>query len=366
MKNIFLPIILTLVLVSGCAGPSVRLHSAGDTVNEEIKQHTAAAKKRVDERIRAYHILNKLAYNAGDMCKDVKPSIGVYGWSAPVVTPHVPSPREKIQSDQIKREGRFGRKVIPEHLQRDFELETLSAKIGVSVDNLRSGRVFVVDVVEDSIAAKNGVKVGDEIVGTAPIKILRVDGSEFSPQQFRDSCVFTVDVSVDNNMNAHVQHNNIIINRGAMTFDDDVVAIILGHEMAHRMMNHFEKKIKNSLGGGLLGVLLDVAVIVASHGTVVSTTGMDAGARAGSQVFSQEFEKEADHVGLYVAARAGFDYSKAPDFWRTQAAEHASSISVGYTHPATAERTLVVEQVVEEIDTKIQQGLPLVLPLISQ
>jgi len=51
--------------------------------------------------------------------------------------------------------------------------------------------------------------------------------------------------------------------------------------------------------------------------------------------FSQDFEAEADYVGLYHAARAGYDIENAPYIWRRFAASDPRGIdAVGGSHPA--------------------------------
>ena len=85
------------------------------------------------------------------------------------------------------------------------------------------------------------------------------------------------------------------------------------------------------------------------------------GAEAGAAAFSQEFESEADYVGVYHAARAGFDVSNAATMWRRMGTKNPRSISLlGTTHPSTAKRYLAIEKAVQEIELKRQAGLPLV------
>jgi predicted Zn-dependent protease len=53
---------------------------------------------------------------------------------------------------------------------------------------------------------------------------------------------------------------------------------------------------------------------------------------------SRAFQREADYVGLYFMARAGFDNDGVEHFWRRLAAEFPQDIAVASTHPASAER----------------------------
>jgi predicted Zn-dependent protease len=71
-------------------------------------------------------------------------------------------------------------------------------------------------------------------------------------------------------------------------------------------------------------------------------------------MYSKEFEAEADYVGLYLMARAGFAIEDTPNFWRRMAIAHPGSVKRGLaaSHPPTPERFLALEKTVEEIDAK--------------
>jgi predicted Zn-dependent protease len=70
-------------------------------------------------------------------------------------------------------------------------------------------------------------------------------------------------------------------------------------------------------------------------------------------------EREADYVGLYLTARAGFDISRAPEFWRRFAADYGDAVYVRWSHPGSAERAANLAATREEILQKLRSGLPL-------
>ncbi|WP_456325224.1 M48 family metalloprotease, partial [Desulfonauticus submarinus] len=99
------------------------------------------------------------------------------------------------------------------------------------------------------------------------------------------------------------------------------------------------------------------AILSALTGVNMTETGADIGQLA----FSQEFEAEADYVGCYCAARAGYNVSKAAQLWRRIAATHPSAINLkGTTHPSTAKRFIAIQKTVEEIKQKIENKQPLI------
>lgn len=160
------------------------------------------------------------------------------------------------------------------------------------------------------------------------------------------ACSYTVSILEKDDVNAFADGQRIGINLGMLRFieSDDELAVVIGHEVAHNMLSHSQKK----MGGALLGALLDAAI--ASQG--VNTGG--AFQQAGAMAYSKEYEAEADYLGLYLAARAGFDATVAPLFWRRMAIEHPGSIASRFnsTHPSTAERSVALRNTLAEIEQK--------------
>ncbi len=154
-------------------------------------------------------------------------------------------------------------------------------------------------------------------------------------------------------INAMADGTNIIFTKPMMdiTKTDDELALVIGHEIAHNSRNHVEA----GQGNVLVGMVLGAAVSVAT-GVNVMGVGGDLGAMA----FSQDFESEADYVGLYHVARAGYAIENAPYIWRRMAAVNPAAIDmVGQSHPSNARRFVALEAAVKEIKQKQAAGQPL-------
>jgi predicted Zn-dependent protease len=155
-----------------------------------------------------------------------------------------------------------------------------------------------------------------------------------------------------------------VILKGMMRFveSDDELALVVGHEIAHNALGHVRQhKVLMGVGMGF-GVLLDITAAVLGANTQGGFTRL--GAQLGSavnQTFSQDFEMDADYMGLYLAQRAGFDVSRAADFWRRMAAEYPETIesSMTRTHPSSPERSAALTTAVLEIHRKLETGLAL-------
>ncbi len=171
--------------------------------------------------------------------------------------------------------------------------------------------------------------------------------------KFDEVCDYGYQLQNDDSVNAFANGTDIFITSGMMRFieTDEELALIIGHEFAHNQMEHVQK----SQGNAALGMIVDI--LFAGIGVNTSGAFSDAAYRA----YSQEFEAEADYVGMYFAAHAGYDISHAPHFWRRMAVAHPGNIKTNHasSHPASPERFVGLEATLEEIESKIAAGRPL-------
>lgn len=167
------------------------------------------------------------------------------------------------------------------------------------------------------------------------------------------SCNYPAVVVANPQLNAFADGEKIVIYSGMMKFaqTDEELALVVGHELGHNLRDHIGSKRTNAVIGavldGILGALLRT-----------NTGGMMSNAAANA--YSTDFEAEADYVGLYLAARAGYQIDDAPKFWRRMAVENPNAISHASTHPATSERFVALQAAIKEIDGKRAAGQPLV------
>jgi predicted Zn-dependent protease len=94
------------------------------------------------------------------------------------------------------------------------------------------------------------------------------------------------------------------------------LAVVLGHEIAHVLARHGAERMSQGLvtqvGGSLLGAFLGSG---ASAQAVMVAYGL--GAQLGVLLpYSRTQESEADHIGLLLMARAGYDPREALGFWK--------------------------------------------------
>jgi hypothetical protein len=132
----------------------------------------------------------------------------------------------------------------------------------------------------------------------------------------------------------------------------DVVPDMVCDYPLQNTMGHRGKKTANAT----VGLLFDV--VGAAAGVNARGAFSDVGARA----FSQDFEREADHVGMFYLAQAGYPTEGAAQFWRRMATEHPASIrtNLSATHPATAESFIALERIAADIRDKQGRREPLI------
>lgn len=170
-------------------------------------------------------------------------------------------------------------------------------------------------------------------------------------------CEYDLVISDKEGINAFADGEKVYFT-GAMlqvASDENHLAFVLAHELAHNMMDHPARVSRNTMGGSLLGTALDIGAAAAG----VATGGAfgQLGGQATLLRYSPSFELEADYIGLYIVERAGYQIEKAPNFWRAMAKHHPQNIYNSTTHPTNPERFVVMNKTINEIRSKQKLGL---------
>jgi len=174
------------------------------------------------------------------------------------------------------------------------------------------------------------------------------------------ACDFGVTVMVGDQVNAYTNGRTIRVMSGllGMVVSDDELALVLSHEVGHNVMNHILLQKWQAMGGAAAGAFLDL--LAAAGGVDTHGKFINAGAEAGWRRHSVGRERQADYVGLYIMARAGYNIEVAPQLWRRMAALMPRRTEVMPTHPTPPDRIIAMEKTVAEIKAKQAAGQPLV------
>ena len=118
--------------------------------------------------------------------------------------------------------------------------------------------------------------------------------------------------------------------------DEAGLAVVLGHEVAHALLRHAGERISQSQ---LLGAGLTIAGASGINPQLLQVFGM--GASVGLILpFSRSQESEADHVGLILMAKAGYDPNVSLEVWeRMERKERGAPPEYLSTHPSYETRT---------------------------
>ena len=137
-----------------------------------------------------------------------------------------------------------------------------------------------------------------------------------------------------------------------LQLNDDEVAAVMGHEMAHALREHARERLGKSLA--TRGVI-EIGSALLGLGSLARTAA-DVGGQLLSLKFSRDDETEADIVGMDLAARAGYDPAAGVVLWQKMlAANKGAPPQWMSTHPAGDTRI-----------RDIQAKLPKVQPLFDR
>jgi len=138
-----------------------------------------------------------------------------------------------------------------------------------------------------------------------------------------------------------------------VTQDQNGLATVMSHEVAHAIANHGGERMSQQLVVQLGGMGLAQAVKTKPALTqqiLMQVYG------AGSQVgvllpYSRSHESEADHIGLILMAKAGYDPKTAAAFWeRMNSLGGAKAPELLSTHPATSRRISDINKEIPEAE----------------
>lgn len=201
------------------------------------------------------------------------------------------------------------------------------------------------------------LELSHNMTGPVPFTIKRGDSTLVISMKSSSTCNYSASVVDNATVNAWTDGSHIYVATGMLDFSsDDDLALVVSHEMAHCTEGHIAKKKGNMLTGLILGSIAQTVLTSDGapwHGPQLGTEG----AKAGASLYSQEFEEEADYVGMYLMARAGYSTKGVENFWRRMAEFNPiKSNSFSGTHPPTSKRYLLLSKTHHEIEIKKSRG----------
>jgi membrane-associated protease RseP (regulator of RpoE activity) len=241
-------------------------------------------------------------------------------------------------------------------------------------------RLQVTNVLVGSGAAKAGLRQGDELVaaGGKPLptgpNALSQAGAVFGPIVTRQAtlpltverdgrtreltipvtraCAFGIELGNADNVNAYADGQRIMVTRGMMGFtqNDQELAYVLAHTMAHNMLGHAANQRNAATIGSIIENLTrvspDTSMLIGSGGIKAMPPALDA---------------SAERLAIYLLARADYRIENVDEFWKRFAATYPATVLNGHgaNHPSLAQRLAAIDKAVAEVKAKKAANKPL-------
>jgi metalloendopeptidase OMA1, mitochondrial len=142
------------------------------------------------------------------------------------------------------------------------------------------------------------------------------------------------------------------------------LAVVMSHEVAHVLARHGGERMSQT--AAVNGVQTAVGYALRNKEQVTKDLWMRAygiGTNYGFILpYSRKHELEADHIGLLLMSKAGYDPSEAPKFWTRFAASSKGPKPAEFlsTHPADARRASDLEKLLPQaLESYRQAGHPI-------
>ena len=129
----------------------------------------------------------------------------------------------------------------------------------------------------------------------------------------------------------------------AQTRNPDEIAFVVGHEAAHHILNHLDRK-----SGAATAAAVVLGSLASAYGgdTSAIARAQEIGASVGARYYSKEWELEADYLGAIITMNAGYDPINGSGLF--QRIPDPGNHVLG-THPARAQRLAQVRRAVADV-----------------
>ncbi|MBI2340725.1 MAG: M48 family metallopeptidase [Deltaproteobacteria bacterium] len=130
--------------------------------------------------------------------------------------------------------------------------------------------------------------------------------------------------------------------------NDDQIAAVIGHEMAHATVRHITRRLTTYQGINLIGLagVIGFGQGLGPNAEYIFNQVFSLGVNLYLPSYSRKHEKEADQIGFYYLAKAGYNPQAAIDIWKKAAAKggpNSKRTDFFASHPASGERAKALE-----------------------
>jgi predicted Zn-dependent protease len=227
---------------------------------------------------------------------------------------------------------------VPLTERRQFTAVPNSQMLSLSADSY-SKVLSEIPISENGQYVETVKRVGDKVVAAVK-EYLRLQGLESRIEGFD----WQFNVLKSPEVNAWcMPGGQIAFYEGIMPVcaDENGIAIVMGHEIAHAVARHGNERMSQQLLINMGGIALSEALKTKKEETQqLALLAFGVGTSVGVALpYSRTHEMEADELGLYFMAMAGYDPQTAPAFWeRMDKSGGERPPELLSTHPAPVSR----------------------------
>lgn len=139
-----------------------------------------------------------------------------------------------------------------------------------------------------------------------------------------------------------------------LSLNDDEIAQIMGHELAHALANHTAERMSRAM---MTSVTLKAASLITGEQSMALTGAAAAAKFALTLPNSRAGESEADRIGIELAARAGYRPEAAVSLWeKMKKAGGSGGPEFMSTHPSPSSRAKTLSKLGADM-MKLNPGL---------
>lgn len=134
------------------------------------------------------------------------------------------------------------------------------------------------------------------------------------------------------------------------TENDDELAAVLGHEIAHATARHVTEALSRNFTILMAGQLALSAIAASGTGTVQNafSRAIYEGINLYIPFYSRGNESEADRIGIMYTAKAGYNPKAAVDLWYRACKKRGDIYSLYASHPTSCSRAKNLEKLLPE------------------
>ena len=135
-----------------------------------------------------------------------------------------------------------------------------------------------------------------------------------------------------------------------LTKDNDGLAVVMGHEIAHAIADHGNERMSQQLAIQAAGIGLDVYMQQKPQQTRdIFMSAFGVGSQLGTLAYSRQHELEADKLGLVFMAMAGYSPDRAISFWQEMSNVGGNKpAEILSTHPSDENRIAQIKAFLPE------------------